>query len=209
MERKKPKNLLEFFEFYYEDFKPLYNRLQIRGKPPLEMLFEINAAFDHISRYWHYQDSEASAVDFACRHLKRGSFDAFKILLLETMDEYRELLNIDTSIIDNGEFDGSLKKLIANIESLALQAKMKEGDNRNENNWNEAYDLWSDVYLKCLEFDEKFYRNEKVKWARKKQFKLETKLKWRLRIEGFMVGILASLAAAGIVYLVSCIANQG
>ncbi len=119
MARKKPGNLDELFNFYYEDFKPLYNRLHIKGEPPLEMLFEINAAFDHISRHWYYQEAEAVAVDQSCRHLKRGAFDAFKIILLDTMDKYNELLGVDTSIIDNGEFDRSLKKLVAGIENTA------------------------------------------------------------------------------------------
>lgn len=111
MARRKPQNFDELFKFYYEDFKPLYNRLHIEGEPPLEMLFEINAAFDHMSRHWYYDEKEVDVVDQSCRHLKRGSFDAFKIMLLKTMDKYNELLNVDTSIIDNGRFDRSLKKV--------------------------------------------------------------------------------------------------
>lgn len=78
---------------------------------------------------------------------------------------------------------------------MANEARMKEGDSRDENKWDEAYDLWTDVYLKCVEFERDFYHNDNVEWAKKKQLKLEKKLRWKLMAEGFLVGILASLAA--------------
>lgn len=85
---KRPTNLEELFAFYYEDFKPLYCQLQSLNTPPLEMFFEINAAFDHLSRHWYYKLSESEAVSATCAHLKRGCFDAFKIIVRQ-MGFYR------------------------------------------------------------------------------------------------------------------------
>jgi len=197
MVKNKPDSLQELFNFYYTEFKPLYDRVHIYGQPPLEMLFEITAAFDHLSRHWYYNLDEKIAVEKACSHLKRASFDAFKIILINTIDKYNELLNIDTSIIDNGNFDMSLKHLMADIESGAEKARMSEGDSRDEGKWHVAFELWKEVYLKCYEFEYNYYLNDKVEWAKKRQ----NRNKWVLRLEGLLIGIIASLIAAGIFYL--------
>lgn len=70
MSLKTPKNLNELFEFYYEFVKPLYSQVQVKNELPAETLFELNAAFDHLSRHWKYDQSEEEAVDKAYGHLK-------------------------------------------------------------------------------------------------------------------------------------------
>jgi hypothetical protein len=110
MANKKPRTIKELFEFYYEDFKPLYSHIQCLNEPPTELFFEVNAAFDHLSRYWHYGQSEEEVVNAAAAHLKRACFDAFKIIVRETVDHYDELRRTDTSIVDNGAFDRGMRK---------------------------------------------------------------------------------------------------
>jgi hypothetical protein len=195
----KPKTFKELFDFYYRDFKPLYNHLQALNEPPTEMFFEVNAALDHLSRYWHYDKNEEAVVSTASAHIKRGCFDAFKIVLRETIDHFEDLLRIDTSIIDNGEFDSQMRALIAEIREEANIARLAEGDSRDEESWHTAYDLWVPVYVKCMRFDEQFFLNKKVNWARTKMHEHSTREKWRQRIEGFVIGLVTGV----IVWLVS------
>jgi hypothetical protein len=202
MANNAPRNLQELFDFYYQHFKPLYNHLAALNTPPTEMFFELNAAWDHLSRRWKYGEEEAKAVDAACRHLKRGCFDAFKIVARNTRDHYIELQKIDASLIDNGEFEKRMISLMAKIESGAITARMAEGDSRDENNWHHVFDLWEQVYGHCIEFDEEFHRSSKVEWARKKQGQRLRKEIWRNRVEGLVIGIIASLV---VWWLTSCL----
>lgn len=198
MTAKRPDTIPELFEFYYKDFKPLYCFIQSRNELPVELLFEINAAFDHLSRKWHYSQNEQDVVHAASAHLKRGCFDVFKIAVRETVDRYNQLCkNIDTSIIDNGDFDKKMHLLIANIRNTSVEARKKEGDSRDPVQWNEAYELWKPVFENCIEFEKNYYLNPKIEWAKHKQ----RWKNWRIRVEGFIVGVLASLIAGIILFL--------
>jgi len=100
-----PKTFEELFEFYDSYVKILYSSVQTENALPQEVLFEINAAFDHISRYWVLGESEEQAVSKAYSHLKRSCLDIFKIATKKAIDQYNELRQLDTSVIDNGEFE--------------------------------------------------------------------------------------------------------
>ncbi len=189
MASKKPKSFPELFEFYYEDFKPLYGHVQSLNELPLGMLFEVNAAFDHLSRHWHYKQDEEEVVNSVSAHLKRGCFDVFKIVVRDTIDHYNELRRINTSIINNGDFDREMRQLVAEIRSGAITARQAEGDSRDKITWHKAYELWEPVYINCARFDKEYYLSEKVEWARRKQrWRI-----WRHRIEGVILGVLAGL----------------
>jgi hypothetical protein len=189
MGSRKPKTLAELFEFYYEDIKPLYCHLQASNTPPVEMLFEINAAWDHLSRHWHYGETEEETVDVTAAHLKRAAFDAFKIVLRETLDRYQKLNRLDTSIVDNGDFDKKMHVLAADIKQKAGEARMAEGDSRDPEKWHQAFDVWQEVYLKCALFAHEFYLNPKVEWARHKNRQRD----WWHRAEGFVLAVLSGL----------------
>ena len=47
----KPKKFEELFKFYHEYVKLLYSSVQAGGSLPAEVLFELNAALDHVSRH--------------------------------------------------------------------------------------------------------------------------------------------------------------
>jgi hypothetical protein len=188
----KPASLKELFEFYYQEFKPIYSELAAGNSPPAEMIYEVNAAFDHLSRKWQYAEPEAETVRCVSGHLKRGCFDAFKIILKQTSDSHDKLLKIDTSIIDNGRFDQGMNALWSEIRTFAIEARNREGDSRDEAAWHEAFDRWKEVYVRCKRFDREFFLNEHVGWARKK----EGRRIWRLRFEGFLIGVLGSIVAS-------------
>jgi|WetSurMetagenome_2_1015567.scaffolds.fasta_scaffold17144_2 hypothetical protein len=195
MTAKRPKTIGELFEFYYQDFKPLYNHLQSLNQPPLELFFEVNAAFDHLSRHWYYDNTEEEVVNAAAAHIKRGCFDAFKIVFRDTIDHYNELRHIDTSIIDNGRFDKEMRLLVSHLREGAAKARLAEGDSRDFEAWHKAYELWEPVYVGCIRFDREFYLNMNLEWARRKQ----TWKPWKMRLEGFLIAVAAGI----VVWLIS------
>lgn len=48
---KEPSNIAELFAFYHDYVKVLYSAVQTENALPQEVLFELNAAFDHLSRH--------------------------------------------------------------------------------------------------------------------------------------------------------------
>ncbi|MBN2529125.1 MAG: hypothetical protein JXR76_22235 [Deltaproteobacteria bacterium] len=157
---------------------------------PQELLFEINAAFDHLSRYWQYDEPEEKVVHKACAHIKRACFDAYKLILKSTVDDYENLKEIDTSIKDNGEFDKRLIQLSSKLEKKATKARELEGNNAED--WHKAFEPWKEVYNLCQELKYNFVENENVPWARRKN-KLYTRKNLAV---AFVLGIITSLIAS-------------
>jgi hypothetical protein len=179
-------------DLYYDKYKPLYSRIQTFNEMPVELVFEVAAAWDHLSRHWRFNESEDGCIDKAARHLKRAVFDAYKLLLRQTVDEYEDLKRVDTSLIDNGQFDEQLRRLMSEIRSDSVSARTSEGNANGVDGWDRAFSVWGDVYQKMEQFHKEFYLNPNVEWARKKT----QVFTWRNRVEGFIVGLAASLAAA-------------
>lgn len=185
----KPQSFKELFEFYYKEFKPLYSHVQSLSFPPLEMFFEVNAAFDHLSRIWYYTEDESQVVALVCAHLKRGCFDAYKIIVREARDQYDQLSKLDTSVINNGNYDSEMRNLFSEIKVGSIEARQAEGDSRDEDQWYRAFDLWKPVYNNCVKFEKEYFLNGNVEWAkRKERWKI-----WRHRIEGVLVSLVAGL----------------
>jgi hypothetical protein len=204
----KPTSLKGLFEFYYEEFKPIYAELAAGNDYPIQILNEVNAAFDHLSRLWQYGEPESKTVERVSGHLKRGCFDCFKVILKRTADLHDRLLKIDTSIIDNGSFDRDMHALWAQIGTLAVSARTKEGDSRSDDvaSWHDAFERWKEVYVGCKKFETDFFLNAKVSWAEKKQVdtaqRLEAEIRrktgWKIRFEGIAIGVLAGVLSCAI-----------
>ena len=192
-QQQTPTNLNEVVEFYYDFVKPLYATVQTNNSLPQEILFEINAAFDHLTRHWKYQESEPECVKKAYSHLKRSCLDVFKLNVKMASDQFIELRKIDTSIIDNGDFDRQLIELYTRIRQGAKRAKAAEGKSvAGTPTADHAFTLWGPVFEDCVTLDKLFYQNQKVNWARKRQ----RANVWSDRALSFVLGILASIVAA-------------
>lgn len=170
-----PKNLDELFKFYYDFVKPLYSQVQTQNKLPFETLFELNAAFDHISRHWYYGEPEEEAIEKAYGHLKRSCLDIFKLRVKEARKQFEELREVDTSVIDNGEFDNKLISLFSNLTEEAQKAREKEGEYRTTNEQEHAFELWQPVLDKCVTLEQDYYNNSNVDWAKQRQLRISKK----------------------------------
>ena len=183
-----PRNFKELFKFYDDYVKLLYSQVQINNQLPVEVLFELNAALDHISRKWNYSDKEEYVVEKAFSHLKRSCLDIFKLQVKNATDQFNELRKIDTSIINNGEFDRELVDLYYEIKTGARYARKEEGDTRSDKNgYVKAFDLWEPVYENALKLENDFYYNKHIEWARHKNSMVTLKT--------FIISLAASILA--------------
>lgn len=166
---KEPRTTKELFAFYHNYVKVLYSAVQTENALPQEVLFEINAAFDHLSRMWIYGESEEQVVKRAYGHLKRSCLDIFKVAVREARRQFDELRKIDTSAIDNGEFDKRLLELFSLIRSGATQARSMEGNGQTTPDGPiKAFEAWQPVYANCLRLEENFYHHKALDWAKRR-----------------------------------------
>ncbi len=196
-----PKTLAELYDLYRERYKFVHGALQTFNEMPVELLFEISAAWDHLSRHFATQQDAPldQCVNRAAGHVKRAILDGNKLLLKQVVDEYGDLQSVDTSLIATGEFDRDMRCLMYDIRIAAIDARIKEGDTAGPSGWYGSFEVWDTVFAKCQKFREEFSLNPKVDWARRKT----AEFTWKRRLEGFCVGLLASGVIAFFVWLLS------
>ncbi|MDA8258522.1 MAG: hypothetical protein M0Z99_23315 [Betaproteobacteria bacterium] len=166
---KAPNTIPELFAFYQDYVKVLYSAVQTENVLPQEVLFELNAAFDHLSRHWIYGEPESQVVSKCYGHLKRSCLDIFKIAVREARKQYDALRKIDTSAIDNGDYDKKLHALFAEIRKGATEARRLEGDGRRDSEGSiKAFDAWQPVYANCLRLDTEFFHHSALDWAKRR-----------------------------------------
>lgn len=166
---KEPRTFDELFQFYHEYVKVLYSSVQTQNALPQEVLFELNAALDHISRRWTYGETEDQVVKKAFGHFKRSCLDVFKIAVREARSQYDELRKLDTSAIDNGEFDRNLHMLFAEIRRGATNARRLEGDGKTDADGPiKAFDVWQPVFQACLRLEDEFFHHKALDWAKRR-----------------------------------------
>ena len=169
---KEPSNISELFAFYHDYVKVLYSAVQTENALPQEVLFELNAAFDHLSRHWTYGEPESNVVHKCYGHLKRSCLDIFKISVREARKKFDELRKLDTSDIDNGEYDKRLLTLFAEIRSGATAARKLEGNGKSDPDGPiKAFDAWQPVYANCLRLETEFYHHAALDWAKRRWVK--------------------------------------
>jgi hypothetical protein len=183
----KPVTIDGLFQFYNDYVKPLYAAVQTENVLPNETLFELNAAFDHLSRKWVYGEDEARVVDRAFSHLKRSCLDVFKLKVKSTMERYKELQSVRIDLIDNGDFQRRLRDLIWKIKDVATRARQEEGKPDGGDSVP-CFEPWDEVYSMCIEFETDFYRHPAIDWAKRKG-SIQT---WKV----FFYGVGASLTAS-------------
>jgi len=171
-----PQTFQEVFEFYNAYVKLLYCDVQATNVLPVEVLFELNAAFDHASRHWVYGETEEAVSKKVYSHLKRSCLDIFKVRAKETLEHYDELKKLDLSLLDNGNFETQMRQLIHVIREDTRNARKHEGKTSNDTaGWKEAFEGWQPVYQQCSQFDEQFYRHPHLDWAKRKNAKISFK----------------------------------
>jgi hypothetical protein len=184
-----PEDLGQLFDFYYQYVKPLYSSVQLENEIPSEVLFELNAALDHISRIYKYNDPPENSCEKAYGHFKRACLDMYKIKLRDHTVQWKDLLTIDVSLIDNGQFEGKMKRARAAIKEKAAQARNEEGDP------SAGFEHWTEVYEACANFERDFFENPGVTWVR--QVKKKSLLAWgKEQVWGIALGMVVAIAGS-------------
>lgn len=188
-----PQTFAELFAFYNDYVKLLYSDVQTDATLPVEVLFEINAAFDHVSRFYIYNENEKVVVEKAYSHLKRSCLDIFKLKMKHTTDEYNKMLTLDIGIIDNGEFERNLHHLYHGAKQGAIDARQLEGrPGEDDESAVPSFELWQAVYDKCVTLQNDYFLSPKVDWAKVHSSKVDKK--------SFVVGVIASLVAGAVLW---------
>jgi len=163
-----PVTVQEVYCFYNNYVKKLYAYIQASNELPQETLFELNAAFDHLTRIAVLGEPEEEACKKAYSHLKRSCLDIFKLRVNQVAVQYKQLLRIDLSVVNNGSFSGDLNRLRHQIKTDATQARHQEGLT-DRDDAIPAFKLWEDVFLLCDRFENEFFLNPNVNWAETRQ----------------------------------------
>jgi hypothetical protein len=102
-----------------------------------------------------------------------------------------ELRSIETSILDNGEFDRNLIALHHKIKTEATEARRLEGESRNDDEATiKAFALWQPVYEDCIKLEKEFFNHPKLNWAKKKVRMFKRKEYWISVVTAFAVGLI-------------------
>ena len=189
----------EVYIFYNEKVKVLYSEIEARNNMlPVELLFEIHAAFDHLKRFHVDGDPEERCAEKAFSHLKRGLLDALKLKLKYHNDDCNKLLGSETNLhlIDNGKFVPSMLSKRNEIMKLAKEARLNEG----KRDIDEAFEKWYEVSSLIDEFEKECFDYSKIEWAKKRSF--------RQRIRENIVALIIGIAAGVIGSIVVSVASQ-
>lgn len=184
----------EVYQFYDDNFKPLYSETEARDNAlPVEVLFEIHSAFDHLKRFYVTDEGEADCCRKAHGHLVRGCLDMYKLKLKDFNSSIESFQNkIDPEVIrliDNGAFYPALCKDKLKIIQLGKEARQTES---NENK-DAAFAKWAETAAKIDLFEETYINSEKISWAktchRKKRFSRATiAIVWSVCV--FLAGVI-------------------
>jgi hypothetical protein len=180
----------DVYKFYNEKVKILYSEIEARNNSlPVELLFEIYSAFDHLKRIHVDGEDEHSCAEKAFSHLKRGLLDAFKLKLMYHNKDYSKILKLkaDLRLIDNGGFLPSLLCKRKEIIDIAKTARLFEG----KKDTDEAFEKWYEVSNLIDQFEKEFFDSSKIQWAKKISI-------FHFSIT-FIVGIIAGVIASIIV----------
>jgi hypothetical protein len=188
----------EVYEFYNDITKVIYVDIEARGNVvPVELLFEIHAAFDHLKRLHLNEKAEQECCEKAVSHLKRGALDGYKIILRDFHKSYETLIGKDIAhlrTVDNGNFLPKMMSLRTEIFKTAKQARTQEGIVDRE----KAFDDWNKVYRLIREFEDEFFDEEKIGWAKGEDTLQKKRALSREFVLTLFSGILAGILATSI-----------
>lgn len=138
----KPCSFKELQEFYASEYCPLYDRFNVQlKKVPQELHFEVAAAFDHLMRAGDLAPGDLERV---AGHLKRATFDAFKLLFERVRSLYTTLMEPCYADVEDGKFQPRITRLWNEAQRISMDARSHERLAKKVDmvEWNTAFDIW-------------------------------------------------------------------
>ena len=144
---KIPQSSDELRKLYFTEFCPLYNYLCAKLENlPSELHFEVVAAFDHLMRAGLEFDGkkyESENIAKASGHLKRATFDAFKLLYKHTTRPLWKRLTRSRYETIPGfveEVESKWQEACRAVENARSLERISHGDAPNQ--WSLAFNEW-------------------------------------------------------------------
>ena len=144
----RPSTLKELVEFYRDVFLPLYDSFQVQKAVPQELNAEIAAALDHLISSLTGDERDPfppDAIRAAAGHLKRATFDGFKVLFDQEIRRPREEFCSDRyADVHDGQFRQEVSELWADARKTMLEARKLERTSRipELERWDAAFEKW-------------------------------------------------------------------
>jgi len=193
-----PHDLDGLRQLYFTEFCPLYNYLCSKLESiPSELHFEVSAAFDHLMRAGLEIDGrkyEAENIAKASGHLKRATFDAFKLLYkYTTRPLWKKLTRSRYETVPGFVEDVQRKWIEATtaVERARGLERISSGDAPDQ--WSAAFNEWKKLRGITQELEDMFV-SDRAKLARRRYFR-----SW---IVGIAVAVVTGVAANYIVRLI-------
>ena len=162
------RKLSELYACYNEIIKPLIADIESKYQEFPDSIFnEIRAFNDHVARCYIKgvsDDRIIKEIERAESHIVRITLDCYKYLAVWLYDYFENFkADFDISLIDNGEFAPHFYDIQAKGMRTIRNAKENESYNKEVayNKYQEAYNIYSGLYVKIEEYF------PKIKWAKK------------------------------------------
>ena len=153
------KTLADLRSFYTDEYRPLYDRFVIAGVVAQELHTEVACAADHLLFISSTPGGDISPADIerAMAHLKRATFDAFKLIFEnEIRGQYLALMDEKYADVHDGNFRGEITDLMEQAKGIATIARLHETMSRNGDieRWGAAFDEWKKILPLAQQFTE-------------------------------------------------------
>jgi len=159
-------------QLYFVEFCPLYDYLCSKLESiPSELHFEVSAAFDHLMRAGLEFDGrkyEAENIAKASGHLKRATFDAFKLLYkYTTRPLWKKLTRSRYETVPGFVEDVQQKwnEATTAVERARGLERISRGDSPDQ--WSEAFDEWKKLRGITQDLEDMFV-SDRAKLARRR-----------------------------------------
>lgn len=161
--------------FYIDTYRPLYDLFSVEGMIPQELHAEVAAAFDHLLRQelsdvGQLDESEATKIT---AHLKRATFDAFKMLFKDGIRRNYQMLHTKQyANVHDGKFLSEVQQAWNQATQIAQEARRLESQagKIDSESWHKVFAQWSKILPLMQQFKD-WAASEEVARARLETWK--------------------------------------
>lgn len=160
-----PASFVEIKNFYIEVFRPLYDRFMNTGAVAQEIHAEMSMALDHLFCRVGSTIGDMTAKDCerVCGHLKRATFDSFKLIYQnEIRIPYVKFMDDKYAEVHDGDFRKEITEKWTEARRIADEARALERKSREyDTSWDAAFAKWNEL-LPIAEYFNGLYKDKKV-----------------------------------------------
>ena len=160
-----PASFAEIKSFYIEVFRPLYDRFMNTGAVAQEIHAEMSMALDHLFCRAGSATADMSEKDCerVCGHLKRATFDSFKLIYQnEIRVAYEKFMDDKYAEVHDGEFRREITEKWSEARRIADDARALERKSREyDASWDAAFAKWNKL-LPIADYFNELHKDKKV-----------------------------------------------